>query len=68
MKDMIISWALDRLNERNTWIGLMTATATKLGLHFAPDFDNLVVNLCLSLMVVVTYAVKGKPIITGGKK
>lgn len=63
MMQWIISWALARLNERATWLGWLSLLGAKFGVHFAPQFDTLAVNACLSILALVAYAVKGGPVV-----
>ena len=63
MMELAMSWALDRLNEKATWLGIMAALGGKLGVHFNPEFDTVVVNGALALVAIVSYVVKGGPTI-----
>jgi len=64
---LLVSWALSRLSEATTWGGLLAAIAGKYGLTFAPQFDTLFVNAALIAVALVSYVVKGGPVIMGKK-
>ena len=67
MYEMVMSYIIGRLNEATTWTGMLTAISVKFGLSFAPQFDTLLVNAALALVVLLSYLVKGGPVIVGKK-
>lgn len=65
---LAVSWALDRLTERNTWAAWIGVATVKFGVTLNPNLDTLLVNLALAAVAVVGYALKGQPLFEKVKK
>lgn len=59
---MAIAWALARLNDRTTWSTWVALAAVHFGGVINPAIEPLLVNVAISIVAVVGYAVTGKPI------
>ena len=65
---MVLSWALARLMERNTWVTWLGVAAVKLGINLDPTFDSFLVNIALAVVATLGYAIQGKPLFTKESK
>lgn len=65
---MALSWALARLNERNTWVTWLSVAAVKFGITLDPTFDSMLINIALAVVATLGYAIQGKPLFTKDKK
>ena len=68
LKSDAINWALNRLNEKATWVGWTVAAAAKFGVSLTPEADNLLVNSLLGIVVFLSYVIKGGPVILERKR
>ena len=53
---MNVSWFVDRLNERSTWVGVLAVVAAA-GYEFTPEIADAIVTYCLGaggLLLVAT--------------
>ena len=59
---LVLSWALARLGDRNTWATWIAIAAAHFGGVTNPAISPLLVNAALGLVALIGYVVKGTPI------